>query len=231
MKKMMLCCIAMTVTISLWAETEQVNGYTWTYRNNGDSVEIYGNPYVVAYAPCISPMPKGFVKIPVSLGGNPVTVIGESAFRGCEEMTGASIPPGVTSIEDGAFQWCSKLRNVTIPNGVTSIGDDAFECCYELKRIIIPNGVINIGKDAFRNCRLVGVTIPQSVVGIGDGAFDCNTLRGVIMPKRFKSKSEIARIFCRYNNYNFNISCPDEHEVIIKHKDDEVTGRQNWYGW
>ena len=194
MKKLiMICCVVMAASLSLMAEKETVNGYTWNYRINGNSAEIYG------YYSCgVSPEPDGFVTIPSSLGGKPVTIIGKNAFKDCEKMTGVSIPKSVTEIGDHAFDGCHELRNVTIPNGVTSIGDWAFWHCFELKRIIIPNGVMSIGYQAFCGCGLVGVTIPSSVVGIGDEAFRCcDCLRGVILSKRFKN--EIGRIFCRYN--------------------------------
>ena len=208
----------MTATISLWAETETVNGYTWQYRINGDSAEIFGYS---SYVPCVSPKPDGFVTIPSSLGGKPVTIIGENAFRDCERMTGVSVPKSVTEIGDNAFDGCLKLRNVTIPNGVTSIGDWAFFHCFELRKVIIPNGVMSIGYQAFCGCGLVGITIPPSVVSIGDEAFRCcDSLRGVIAPKRFKYMFN-----CR------NISCPDEHEVTVIHKEEEERGGRNWYGW
>ena len=226
-KQMMLFCVVMATTISLWAETETVNGYTWQYRINGDSVEIFGYS---SYVSCVSPHPDGFVTIPSSLGGKPVTIIGENAFRDCRSMTGVSIPKSVTEIGMSAFDGCHKLRNVTIPNGVTSIGDWAFCHCFELKNVIIPNSVMNIGYQAFCGCGLVGIAIPSSVVGIGDEAFrGCDSLRDAILSKRFKNR--IGRIFCRYNGYNFNVSFPDEHEVTVIHKEEEERGGRNWYGW
>ena len=55
-----------------------------------------------------------------------VTSIAESAFAGCYNLTGVTIPPSVTSIEKGAFKGCTGLTSVTIPSSVTSIGDRAF---------------------------------------------------------------------------------------------------------
>ena len=224
-KQMMLFCVVMATTISLWAETETVNGYTWKYRINGDSAEISQDDRW-HWIPCVEPKPEGFVKIPSSLGGKPVTIIGVNAFKDCTRMTGVSIPKSVTEIGDQAFDGCSELRNVTIPNGVTSIGDMAFFCCYELKKIIIPNGVMSIGEKAFYNCGLIGVTIPSSVVGIGDQAFGCQSLKGVILSKRFKN--DLCRIFGQSNP---NVSYPDEQEVTIIHKVNEERGGGNRFGW
>ena len=61
-----------------------------------------------------------------------VTIIGNSAFRDCTNLTDITIPNSVTSIGDYAFRGCSGLTSVTIPNSVTSIGHFAFEACQEL---------------------------------------------------------------------------------------------------
>lgn len=75
------------------AESEIVNGYTWTYRINGETVEIYKGYSAAA----ISPSPTGAVIIPSTLGGKPVTSIGSYAFRGCSGLTSMTIPDSVTS--------------------------------------------------------------------------------------------------------------------------------------
>lgn len=79
---------------------------------------------------------QGQLVIPVSLGGYPVTTIGDFAFSYCsygpESIT---IPDGVTSIGKYAFECCDRLRNITIPNSVTSIGEGAFSGCIELKDV------------------------------------------------------------------------------------------------
>ena len=78
----------------------------------------------------------------------------------------------VTSIGNDAFKYCSSLTSVTIPNSVTSIGDDAFYKCYGLTSVIIPDSVTSIGGGAFLVCTgLTSVTIRNSVTSIGDYAF------------------------------------------------------------
>ena len=84
-----------------WAEeTETVGGYTWTYRINGETAEIYGD---YDYSPAISPTPTGAVTVPSSLGGKPVTRIDWFAFADCTNLTSVTIPDSVMSIGEGRF--------------------------------------------------------------------------------------------------------------------------------
>lgn len=210
MKKMLLMCYVATATIfSIVADTryEYAKGITWSYRINGDTAEIL---------PFDGPGPRGAVAIPSSLGGYPVTSIGDRVFSWNRSITSITIPNGVTIIGDEAFSWCEDLRSVIIPGSVMSIGDHAFLSCYKLTLVKISDGVMSIGDGAFSGCRsLVGLTIPNSVAGIGDNAFsDCCRLRGLILPKRFDGQS------WRLGLSSAVISYREEHELKIKYRNE-----------
>ena len=134
---------------------------------------------------------------------NTVTVIGNSAFYGCENLISVVIPNSVITIGDRAFYACVYLNTVSIPNSVTTIGDlafflcnrltsiiipnsvitieyGAFFSCYGLTSVIIPNSVTTIGDWAFADCGITSITIPNSVTSIGDWAFNCYYLTSVI---------------------------------------------------
>ena len=75
--RQIICVTLLAAAMPIIADTETVGGYTWTYRINGDTAEIYGNwP-----SPAISPKPNGAVTIPSTLGGKPVTSIGGVCSR------------------------------------------------------------------------------------------------------------------------------------------------------
>ena len=163
----------------------------------------------------------GVVIIPASIGGVPVTAIGEAvfspdyqgiqsitsvtipdsvtsiggyAFNGCSGLTSVFIPAVVTSIGDSAFQDCSGLTSVTIPDIVTSIGNGAFQGCTGLSSVTIGSGVTSIGGNAFAGCSsLTSVTIPDSVTNIGSAAFQgCSGLTSVTIPDNVTSIGDFA---------------------------------------
>lgn len=115
---------------------------------------------------------NGEIVIPAKIFGNLVTKIGYSAFDGCGNLTGISIPNCVTTIGHRAFSDCAGLTSIVIPDGVTTIGNEAFNGCTGLKNIIIPNSVKHIGFWAFKGCtNLSNVIICSRTTVIGDWAF------------------------------------------------------------
>lgn len=105
---------------------------------------------------------SGAITIPSTLGGYPVTSIGDHAFAGCSSLTSVTIDNSVTSIGESAFASCS-LESVTIGNSVTSIGDCAFQVCYNLTSVTIGNSVTNIGYCAFTDCySLTNIAVDNS---------------------------------------------------------------------
>ncbi|MDB4624436.1 leucine-rich repeat domain-containing protein, partial [Akkermansiaceae bacterium] len=140
----------------------------------------------------------GELVIPDTIEGNPVTSIGDDAFRDCASLTSITIPDSVTSIGEEAFRDCTSLTNMIIPDGVTSIERVAFFNCASLTSITIGNGVTSIGQSAFGKCSsLTSITIPNSVTSIGIYAFDrCNSLTSITIPDSVVSIGSYAFVTC-----------------------------------
>ena len=201
----------------VWTDewTDPDTGYTWTYRINGDTAEIfcydeslmdYGGRTAYYGRTAISPYPTGSMTVPSMLGGKPVTRIGNFAFNSCSGLTSVTIPDGVTSIGDGAFYCCSSLTSVTIPDSVTSIEWGAFSECADLTSVTIPSRVTSIEGDVFWCCYgLTSVTIPDGVTSIGEGAFeDCRGLTSVTIPNSVTNIGFDAFSGCNSSLYDTN---------------------------
>ena len=125
----------------------------------------------------------GSAVVPSSLGGFPVTSIGNSAFFSRVLVTSVTIPSGVTSIGNNAFDYCTGLTNVTIPNTVTNIGNSAFAGCNSLTGVSIPDSVRSIGEYAFSGSALGSISLPASITNLGSNAFRNNRgLTNAVLP-------------------------------------------------
>jgi hypothetical protein len=114
------------------------------------------------------------VVIPETMGGVPVTVIGNRAFYN-KSLTGVVIPGGVTKIEPEAFAD-NRLRELAL--NCTSIGYGAFSN-NQLTGLSLSGGLTLIGPRAFAQNQLTAVAIPRSVAYIGNGAFAGNPLGAI----------------------------------------------------
>lgn len=100
------------------------------------------------------------------------------------EAKSITLPPNYKSkkytIAELAF-YAGELTGVTIPGGVSMIGEGAFAECRSLKNVVIKSGVEEIGLFAFSGCSsLVSVSIPASVMSIETGVFDeCGSLMNI----------------------------------------------------
>ena len=217
-----MAAAAAVMTLPALADTETVDGVTWTYSvSNGVATVTRANPAT------------GHLVIPPLLKGYPVTSIGEDAFYGCTNLVNVTIPDSVTSIRYEAFYGCSGLTNVTLPNSITYIEESAFAydnglasitvaidnpaymskdgICFtkDEKTLLIypagknggfsvPSSVTNIGNYAFSGCSgLSSVTVPDSVMSIGRGAFDgCASLTSVVLPNSLTSIRDSVFRYC-----------------------------------
>ena len=162
-----------------WSEmfTPRVSAATsgyYTYTVSNEKSTITGCYYSIS----------GEVVLPDTLGGYPVTSIGNFAFDGCTGLTNITIPDSVTNIGGYAFYDCPSLTSATIGNSVTSVGDYAFYNCTGLTSVTIGNNVTRIGESVFQQCtNLVSVMFGNNLASIGRSAFKgCTSLTSITIP-------------------------------------------------
>ena len=143
-KKSIFVCCALLLCASMYAQSAERD------------FETDGTGTITTY--------KGWdtaVVIPASIGGKPVTAIGESAFAS-NDLTSVTIPDTVKTIGKSAFAK-NKLAHITIGRGVTSIGNGAFSG-NPIVSLTIPDGV-NIGGYAFSlNKKSTSITLGKNII-------------------------------------------------------------------
>ncbi len=108
------------------------------------------------------------VVIPAIYDGKSVSGIGNSAFKGNENIMEVVIGKSVTSIGWMAFCDCNNLISVTIGENVTSIGAGAFRECANLTSITIPDGIMSIGNNAFLYCKNLSYNVYDNAKYLGN---------------------------------------------------------------
>lgn len=117
-----------------------------------------------------------------------ITAVGDSAFKGCENLQSVTISNGVTKVGVHGFINCKGLSEVVLPKSLISIGGSAFNACESLESIALPEGLKTIEWYAFANCKKLKLEIPSTVTSLGEGAFfGCTSLDAVNIPKGVKT--------------------------------------------
>ena len=212
-----LTCTALFFASVAVADTQTLNGYTWTYAINGDSVEIYG----VSSEPAVSPIPSGEVIIPSYIDEKPVTSIGDYSFCNCSNITRVTLPVKLSSIGYQAFYKCSSLDDVTMPDGLKTIGYSAFQYCSSMREIRIPDTVVTLGACAFSDCyALSDVSIGRNVSSLEKDTFaNCRSLTQVTIPSSVKylanGRFRAVHASGRYSSGGAFIGCENLQSVFI----------------
>jgi hypothetical protein len=127
-----------------------------------------------------------------------ITVIGESAFQGMNNIESVYIPDGAELISEGAFSGCKNLQAIHIPDSLITIDREAFNGCMRLKTINFPDNLKNIEAGAFIGCTsLEAVTLPKELEILPWRIFeDCTGLKYVFIPKKIKTIEDYAFAEC-----------------------------------
>ena len=110
-----------------------------------------------------------------------IETLGESAFRGCAELTEFTMPNTVKTVGAMVLQANAKLASVTLSNQLTTLASQALCNNPQLSSIEIPSSVKSIEAKAFWQCTgLTSITIPSSVTSMGTGVFqECTSLASI----------------------------------------------------
>ena len=75
------------------------------------------------------------IVIPEYIDGYKVTAIGETAFKGCKNITSVAISQYVSEIGARAFMNCEAMEKVILPAALKIVGEEGFYICSSLKNV------------------------------------------------------------------------------------------------
>ncbi len=169
--------------LALRGAVEEVGGVAYTYSVTAGQATITSVPADTA----------GNLTLPQTLGGYPVTAIGDSAFEWRENLASVTIPDDVKTIGARAFRYCSALSSINLGEGLAVIKNLAFTECTNLTAATLPQTLESIGENAFENCRLPSITLPDSVTNLSYRAFySCGSLAAAVIGSGVKVIGEEA---------------------------------------
>ena len=135
-------------------------------------------------------------------------IIASSAFSGTD-LVQVHLPEGTAEIGDSVFRGCDQLTTVTMPDTVTTLGNDAFRDCTSLTSIQLSAGIDRLMPGSLQNTNLPELVIPYGVEWIYNGALDGNLqMTKLVIPATvtyvepsFRSTCYNALIHCQKDTY------------------------------
>ena len=145
----------------------------WRVVDHGGSLELQG----------LSDQIAGVVAIPESLGGKPVTAIGEEAFYANGQISGLIIPPSISNIGYKAIIGCQNLLCLTIPCSVTNIEYGGVSHNENLGDLVIEANLRKIEEWTFNDQRSLTNLVLKGTIGTicGWSFVDCENLKQVLI--------------------------------------------------
>ena len=147
---------------------------------------------------------------------NKLTIIGEFAFAGCENLTNIIFPENIEEIGGTAFSNCEALASVDLSNckKLDKIGESAFNWCPSLEEVLLPESLSSIGKSAFCGCKIRNIDFSacKLLSKFPDSLFNmCKSLEEVVWPPHLKEIGDVAFSDCESLR---RVELPDSVEVL-----------------
>ena len=149
------------------------------------------------------------VTVPDTLGGYPVTAIGDFAFSAVSAVG--------TSFGNTTISYTYAYKKITLPEGLKTIGRYAFAENKNLLEVVLPATLTNFNYCAFMNCKnLASINIPETVDTLPDFLFSgCTKLKALEIPESVKIICDNA-ISITSTDSQLNITLPQSVEYLGK---------------
>ena len=159
------------------------------------------------------------VRIPSNINGQPVTAIGNDAFRDCTNITMLYISEGIKKVGDNAFWYCSNVTSLDLPNSLQEIGNESFRGLSKLRNLTLPGNIKHVSLGAFSLCHdLKTLIIEEGVEHLGPYSFEeihNNNLEYVELPKSITTIDDYAFRQCFIEEIHYNGTINDWKKISI----------------
>ena len=109
--------------------------------------------------------------------------IPDKEFSGNTDIVKAEIGKEITVIHDSAFRQCTNLSSITFSDDVVTLGKQVAHTCTNLVEVTFGSGLTNIGNDSFKTCSsLSSVTINAEVAPVlgNTNVFNGHSINGTL---------------------------------------------------
>jgi len=142
--------------------------------------------------------------------------IGNSAFRGCSNLTRLQGQDLIQTIEKWAFRGCSKLTTLSLI-GCTSIGDESFMNCTNLKRMIL-KGDATFGSNVFSGCPNI-----EEVIFLGEAGGTWKTMLNELYGGlTTEAKNHFVIRVLSNSGYNSDETDPWNSKIVTYDSEDDI---------
>lgn len=118
------------------------------------------------------------------------TSVGNSAFRGCANITGTVVIPDQIYILDSyCFYGCSGIVKMRFGMGLVNIASHALEGCTSLTELdpCLPDSVTELGERAFCDCPMQSVCVLSNIVTIRSSAIRNTQVKSIYIGPTLKT--------------------------------------------
>lgn len=143
---------------------------------------------------------KGDVRLPASLGGQPLMGIEDGVFSDCRELTSIHMPDRIFILGREVFKNCDALKSVRYPRDTDVIPPDFFAGCSSLEEVTNIQNVSMVYDNAFKDCiSLSSITFGETFLTLKPGAFNgCTSLAEInVSPKNLLRVSQDGILYSR----------------------------------
>lgn len=146
--------------------------------------------------------------------GNNIKHIGKKAFNGCINLGEIDIPEDIKIISKGTFMNCNSLRHIKMPDSVEMIDDFAFTNCLRLTRLKLSKNLKHIGHSALSYIGIKNIELPHGLEKLDDSCLmGCHNIIEILFPSTLKYIGENIITFC--NNIT-ELNLPNNIEIMGK---------------